>query len=133
MIDDMSRPFAELSDSGILWAINRALFHPRGFALALCRDGDGHVTGWRILGDGTEPWVYEPSVSEDQHFADFEATLRTLRTEAGAPVEHVYTVTAHDKDGRQAAVTIGPVEGAVRYNEYWTGPSPWWKRIWRRR
>lgn len=56
-----------------------------------------------------------------------------LRPATDAVPEYAYTVTVHDKDGRQAAVAIGPVEGAVSYNEYWTGPSPWWKRIWRRR
>jgi len=79
MPDGTPRPFAELSDSGVLWAINRALFHPRGYALAIRHDADGNAAGWLILGDGTEPWVYEPSVDEDQHFADFEAMLRALR------------------------------------------------------
>jgi hypothetical protein len=71
-----ARPFAELSDSGVLWAINRALFHPRGYALALHRDETGAATGWLLLGDGTEPWFYEASVDEDRHFEDFERTLR---------------------------------------------------------
>lgn len=48
------------------------------------------------------------------------------------PDEYRYTATAHDADGHEADVTFGPVEGALSYNEYWTGPSPWWKRAWRR-
>ena len=45
-----------------------------------------------------------------------------------------YTVTARDSSGRPANVTIGPVDerGSIYYAEYWTGPSPWWKRAWRR-
>lgn len=43
-----------------------------------------------------------------------------------------YTVTAYDADGNQADVTVGPIEGALHYAEYATGPSPWWKRAWRR-
>ena len=46
--------------------------------------------------------------------------------------EYSYTVCARTADGREAAVTFGPVEGAVHYAEYWTGPSRWWKRAWRR-
>jgi hypothetical protein len=43
-----------------------------------------------------------------------------------------YTVTARDKDGNEGTVGFGPPEGAVYYAEYATGPSPWWKRAWRR-
>lgn len=47
--------------------------------------------------------------------------------------EYRYTVTATGPDGRPVTVTIGPpTEGAITYNEYWTGPSPWWKRAWRK-
>lgn len=84
MPDNPPRPFAELSNAGVLWAINRTLFHPRGYALALCHDGDGGVIGWRVLGDGTEPWVYQSSVDEDRRFADFESTLRALRPDAAS-------------------------------------------------
>jgi hypothetical protein len=73
---DPPRPFAELSGSGVLWAINRALLHYRGYALAIHRDADGNATGWSLQGDGSEPWFYESSADEDRHFADFEATLR---------------------------------------------------------
>lgn len=43
-----------------------------------------------------------------------------------------YAVSARTVDGREVAVTFGPVEGALTYAEYWTGPGPWWKRTWRR-
>jgi hypothetical protein len=42
-----------------------------------------------------------------------------------------YTVSATGRDGTLVEVTIGEAEGAIAYNEYWTGPSPWWMRAWR--
>lgn len=70
------RPTAELGDSGLLWLINRVVFHPRGFALAFTPDG----TQWQVLGDGTEPWLYEPETAEDLLFAHAEATLDVARS-----------------------------------------------------
>src|SRR6266540_984695 len=49
-----ARPFIDLSHSGLLWLINRVVFHPRGFALSLDIRGDV-ATGWLLQGDGTEP------------------------------------------------------------------------------
>jgi len=56
--------------------------------------------------------------------ADFERNQAMLQ-------RYEYKVTATGPDGQQAEVTFGPVEGAITYNEYLTGPSPWWKRVWR--
>jgi len=54
---DPGRPFSELRDTGLLWLINRVVFHPRGYALALHYDDLGEEpTGWGLMGDGTEPW-----------------------------------------------------------------------------
>jgi hypothetical protein len=50
--------------------------------------------------------------------------------EARVESEYQYIVTAKGPDGQPAEVTFGPTEGAITYNEYWTGPSPWWKRLW---
>jgi hypothetical protein len=72
--DTPGRPFRELSESGLLWLISAVVFHPRGFALALSMDTvTGVVTGWDLLGDGTQPWEY----AEDMHarFTAAEATL----------------------------------------------------------
>lgn len=79
----MDRPFEELSDSGLLWLINRTVFHPRGYALALTVT-DGEATGWSLLGDGSEPWQF--GGDETSNFRRAEATLnahRTTRTPAG--------------------------------------------------
>jgi hypothetical protein len=76
------RPFGELRSSGLLWLINAAVFHPRGgFALAVVVRG-GEVVGWRLLGDGTEPWYFDPPIDESFHAA--EATLAKVRAGAGA-------------------------------------------------
>lgn len=72
------RPFADLADSGLLWLINAAVFHPRGFALALHRE-DGEVVGWSLLGDGSEPWRFEGD-DIDSKFAAAEATFASARS-----------------------------------------------------
>lgn len=71
------RPFSELRDSGLLWLINRAVFHPRGRALALHLDDGGHAIGWHLLGDGAEPWRFEiDDAEEDALFRAAETTIR---------------------------------------------------------
>lgn len=65
---DSVRPFREIRDAGLLWLINTTVFHPRGYALALAFDADGNATGWKLLGDGTEPWVM-PDHECDEQFA----------------------------------------------------------------
>lgn len=42
------RPFGELSESGLLWLINRVVFHPHAVALALVYGDDGAVTSWGL-------------------------------------------------------------------------------------
>jgi hypothetical protein len=68
-----ARPFSELRDSGLLWLINRVVFHPRGYALAL-EMRDGQAVGWKLLGDGSEVWGFAPP--EDDDFEHAQATLR---------------------------------------------------------
>lgn len=72
-----SRPLSELSDSGLLWLINATVFHPRGFALALDMTPDGEVTGWALLGNGTEPWVF--GGPRNERFAAAEETFEEAR------------------------------------------------------
>lgn len=79
------RPFGDLRAAGLLWLINRAVLHPRGYALALVYPPDtDHATaepvGWRLVGDGTEPWRYGADVDEDTLFDAAEATLAETRT-----------------------------------------------------
>lgn len=74
-----SRPLSELSDSGLLWLINAVVFHPRGYALALDASPSGDVTGWALLGDGSEPWSFDGPRAE--RLAAAEATLAAARPE----------------------------------------------------
>ncbi len=68
------RPFDDMRATGLLWLINRVVFHPRGFALAF-HVADGEVTGWSLLGDGAEVWRFVCD-DEDKHFADVAALFR---------------------------------------------------------
>lgn len=66
----------DLREKGVLWAINRYLFHPRGYALALEYPNDqatGEPIGWRLLGDGTEEWEYANNTTNEmfERFEDF--------------------------------------------------------------
>lgn len=79
----------DLRADGVLWAINRTLFHPRGFALAINTE-TGEFT---LLGDGSEAWMYGSPVDEDQHLRDFEALLDRARATSVTPP----AVTTHEE------------------------------------
>lgn len=64
------RPWEELREAGLLWLINRMVFHPLGWALAI--DSDGR--GWQLLGDGREVWSF--AGDEGEQFDRAQATLR---------------------------------------------------------
>lgn len=49
---------------GLLWLVNRTVFHPRGYALGL----DVEKGRWFLLGDGSEPWNF-PDGDETTEFA----------------------------------------------------------------
>lgn len=78
----------DLHDDGLLWLVNRCVFHPRGFAL-------GHKPGtdeFVLLGDGSEPWHYavpdeldDPTtaVDEDEAFGQVEAAFARARAVDG--------------------------------------------------
>lgn len=74
------RPFSEFREAGLLWAVNRYVLHPRGYALAFQfekRDGVpvGDPLGWSIEGDGSETWHF-PEAMDDEGMAAFERLLR---------------------------------------------------------
>lgn len=72
---DQGRPFTELSTAGLLWLINRSLFHPSGLALALHVDADGRATGWSLQRSPDDtPYEFEPEV-DAEHIARARATL----------------------------------------------------------
>lgn len=69
------RPLLELSESGLLWLINRVAFHPRGLALALYQEGD-EALGWKLItaAEG-EPFAF-PESTDNEGYRRAEATLR---------------------------------------------------------
>lgn len=44
----------DLQRDGLLWLVNRSVFHPRGYALGY-DPGDG---SFHLLGNGGEPWSF---------------------------------------------------------------------------
>lgn len=78
--DDL-RPVNELMDSGLLWLINRVVFHPRGLALALWVEEDsGDVTAWRLMAAAEgEPFSFS-NRDDENGYQRAEATLRTALT-----------------------------------------------------
>ena len=73
-----SSPFKteDLSSLGFLWAINRYVFHPRGWALSW---SDVEQT-WQLWGDGTEVWQFDHATDIERQ-ALFEGTLARLAAE----------------------------------------------------
>lgn len=63
-----------LLDDGVLWLINRTVFHPRGYALAY-----GPETGeFTLYGDGSEAWYYRSIKDDPEHGVDEDAKLRAV-------------------------------------------------------
>lgn len=81
--DDDGRPFNELRENGLLWLINRTIFHPRGFSLGFVVEtseetGEETSLGWSILGNGSESFTFLDE--QDQvHFAHVEKFFAELR------------------------------------------------------
>ena len=73
------RPLLELSESGLLWLINRVVFHPRGVALALHEEA-GEAVGWSLVtATEGEAFTFPESVDNDG-FRRAEATLHAALT-----------------------------------------------------
>ncbi len=76
-------PFFRLHETGVLWAINRLVFHPRGLAFAVhypdgtdpdeILRGEHEPVDWSIVGDGSEVWAFEESTDDDgfRRFTEF--------------------------------------------------------------
>lgn len=77
-VDDVHTDFIDLSDTGLLWLINRVVFHPRGYKLALiCKDGTREVEGWTLQGNGSEVYVFSES-DDDAEFTKVNAFFDML-------------------------------------------------------
>lgn len=66
----MSKP-VDLQADGLLWLINRQVFHPRGYALGY----DPETLAFVLVGDGSEPYTFPGDGSEE---AALLARVRTL-------------------------------------------------------
>lgn len=63
-------PFEDFQANGLLWLVNRVVFHPRGYALAFHKTCAGTISGWSMLGDGTETWSFSDTPGQDQPTED---------------------------------------------------------------
>lgn len=70
-----ARPLIQLQEHGLLWLINKAVFHPRGFALVMHVDRHGAGIGWSLEGDGTEAWKMGDDIDEDRLLGKVQALL----------------------------------------------------------
>ena len=84
MEDGVARVDVDLFDDGLLWLINRTVFHPRGYALAVGLDDDGKISGFELWGNGDEPWQFGADIQENERFAAVEQVLEALRVTARA-------------------------------------------------
>jgi hypothetical protein len=74
------QPLSALRESGLLWLINRVVFHPRGLALALYQEEGGQITGWQMLAAAEgEPYSFS-NRDDETGYRRAEATLRAALT-----------------------------------------------------
>lgn len=65
----------DVIDDGLLWLVNAAVFHPRGFALAF----DPETREFSLMGDGSERWTYDESTQMQSALdARFDAVERLM-------------------------------------------------------
>lgn len=65
---EIIRSFDEFREVGLLWLLNKSVVHPRGFAIAFEYGPTGELLGWKLVGDGKEPWTF----FHPDEFAPFE-------------------------------------------------------------
>lgn len=79
--EDAVYEWNDLRTTGLLWLINRVVFHPRGFCLGLYADNDEepfNIVGWQIKGNGSETFNFKPE-DDDRHLLEVEALFAELR------------------------------------------------------
>lgn len=77
-VDIVHKDFKELSDTGLLWLINRVVFHPRGYKLALMMNDEmTEVEGWTLQGDGSEVCAFD-SETDDEEFDKVNRFMKSL-------------------------------------------------------
>lgn len=70
--------FKDFRDKGLLWALNRHVFHPRGYAVAFVFDEEGNVENWILLGNGSEIWTFDEE-TDDSGFERFTKFLEEYK------------------------------------------------------
>jgi hypothetical protein len=79
MTEEPAKIAVDLSGDGLLWLINRVVFHPRGFALAYSKT-DGSCQLW---GNGDEPWKYQLGEGEESRlFLASQAVMARVTAES---------------------------------------------------
>lgn len=75
---DKDLTLTDLRDYGLIWAINKMILHPRGYAMSINLDHEtGEAIGWNILGNGTEPHSFDEG-SDLGGFTKFQKLLAQL-------------------------------------------------------
>lgn len=64
LTDEQRATLKQFRADGLLWMVNAAILHPRGYALTVHIDDDGEPTGLSVQGDGVEPWCFGPDASD---------------------------------------------------------------------
>lgn len=70
----------DFSNDGLLWIINRLVFHPRGYALTFDLEADGTVSSYYLQGDGKEVWQFTEA-DDDKNFERFNRFLKEATDE----------------------------------------------------
>lgn len=67
--------FKEFQEKGLLWAINRYIFHPRGLAMMMIFDDETNETTWSLLTTNTPPFSFDDE-TDDSGYEIFTAFLK---------------------------------------------------------
>jgi hypothetical protein len=85
-LEDAKAFAAEFHGAGLVWLVNAAVLHPRGYALAVETDDDGDYTGYFTIVKSPygEPWYFESGTTAQTvaNFEDAEALRSTEVFEA---------------------------------------------------
>lgn len=80
LTDEQRELMKRFHEEGLIWLVNTALLHPRGWALTIHLDNNGEPVGLSIQGDGLEPWAFAPGEQADILQRYEEAESRRERT-----------------------------------------------------
>lgn len=83
--DAQRKALKAFRDEGLLWMVNTAILHPRGFALGIQIDDDGEPVGLTIAQHTDDYWYFQPGEFDDV-FANYEIAeaQRAFRMEEAA-------------------------------------------------